>query len=123
MSTRRRAGVDEHADVILIGLGGAGGIAAEVLTSAGADVLAIEAGPELGSADASLDEVANDSRARLSAPKALAEAPTWRFTRDGEAGPAPWPVLMVNGVGGSTVHYPGLSARLHPWNFASRRRR
>ena len=114
--------MDEQADVILIGLGGAGGIAADVLTSAGADVLAIEAGPELGSADASLDEVANDSRARLSAPKALAEAPTWRFTQDGGAGPAPWPVLMVNGVGGSTVHYPGLSARLHPWNFASRTR-
>ena len=31
-------------------------------------------------------------------------------------------MLMVNAVGGSTVHYPGLSARLHPWNFESRTR-
>ena len=29
---------------------------------------------------------------------------------------------MVNAVGGSTVHYPGLSARLAPWNFESRSR-
>ncbi len=27
---------------------------------------------------------------------------------------------MVNAVGGSTVHYAGLSARFHPWNFRSR---
>ncbi len=27
---------------------------------------------------------------------------------------------MVNGVGGSTVHYPGLSARFHRWNFEAR---
>jgi len=29
---------------------------------------------------------------------------------------------MVNAVGGSTVHYPGLSARFLPWNFESRSR-
>jgi gluconate 2-dehydrogenase alpha chain len=34
-----------RADVLLIGLGGAGGIAADVLTRAGARVLALEAGP------------------------------------------------------------------------------
>jgi gluconate 2-dehydrogenase alpha chain len=27
---------------------------------------------------------------------------------------------MMNGIGGSTVHYPGLSARFHPWNFELR---
>ncbi len=27
---------------------------------------------------------------------------------------------MVNAVGGSTLHYPGLSARFHPWNFEAR---
>jgi gluconate 2-dehydrogenase alpha chain len=32
----------------------------------------------------------------------------------------PWPVLMVNAVGGSTVHYPGLSIRFQPWNFRGR---
>ncbi len=28
-------------------------------------------------------------------------------------------MLMANGVGGSTLHYPALSARLAPWNFES----
>jgi gluconate 2-dehydrogenase alpha chain len=108
------------ADVLIIGLGGAGGIAADVLTRAGADVLALEAGERIATADSQFDEIANDLRARLSAPKALTEMPTWRFHPDVEAGRAPWPVLMVNAVGGSTVHYPGLSARFHPWNFESR---
>jgi gluconate 2-dehydrogenase alpha chain len=111
-----------RADVLLIGLGGAGGIAADVLTRAGARVVALEAGPQLGARDAQLDEIANDVHARLSRPKALAEVPTWRADPSSEAGPSPWPMLMVNGVGGSTVHYPGLSARLHPWNFESRTR-
>jgi len=108
------------ADVLIIGLGGAGGIAADVLTRAGASVLALEAGERIGTADSQFDEIANDLRARLSAPKALAEMPTWRFHPGVEASRAPWPVLMVNALGGSTVHYPGLSARLHPWNFESR---
>ena len=108
------------ADVLIIGLGGAGGIAADVLTAAGAEVLALEAGPALDTGDSRLDELANDVQSRLSAPKALAEAPVWRADATMHAGPSPWPVLMVNAVGGSTVHYPGLSARLHPWNFESR---
>jgi gluconate 2-dehydrogenase alpha chain len=112
----------EHADVLLIGLGGASGIAADVLSAAGASVLALEAGPELGAADSRFDELANDVQARLSAPKALGEMPRWREERSQTARVSPWPILMVNGVGGSTVHYPGLSARLHPWNFESRTR-
>jgi gluconate 2-dehydrogenase alpha chain len=112
----------DRPDVLLIGLGGAGGIAADVLTAAGARVLALEAGSDLSSADSHFDEIDNDVRARLSAPKALAEVPTWRSDRSQPAGPAPWPILMLNAVGGSTVHYPGLSARFHPWNFESRTR-
>jgi gluconate 2-dehydrogenase alpha chain len=107
------------ADVLLIGLGGAGGIAADVLTAAGARVLALDAGPDVGTADTRFDEIGNDRHARLSAPKALDEAPTWRQHPAHDSGPSPWPLLMVNAVGGSTVHYPGLSARLHPWNFES----
>jgi gluconate 2-dehydrogenase alpha chain len=110
------------AEVLIVGLGGAGGVAADVLTRAGASVLALEAGERLGTADSRLDEIDNDIRARLSVPKALAEMPTWRADPAGEAGRAPWPLLTVNAVGGTTVHYPGLSARLHPWNFASRTR-
>jgi gluconate 2-dehydrogenase alpha chain len=110
------------ADVVLIGLGGAGGIAADVLAEAGAEVVALEAGPRVGREDARFDELANNVEARLSAPKAIGEAPRWRMSADRDAERAPWPVLMVNAVGGSTVHYPGLSAPLDPWNFESRSR-
>ncbi len=111
-----------NADVLIVGLGGAGAVAADVLTAAGAQVTALEAGPARSAADSRRDELANDVHARLSRPKALAEAPVWREREGEDARPSPWPVLMVNGVGGTTVHFPGLLARLHPWNFAVRSR-
>jgi gluconate 2-dehydrogenase alpha chain len=107
-------------DVLIIGLGGAGGIAADVLTRAGAEVVALEAGPGYRASEMTQDEIRNDVQAWLSTPKALGERPTWRSDPGAEAGPAPWPTLMVNGVGGSTVHYPGLSARFQRWHFEAR---
>jgi gluconate 2-dehydrogenase alpha chain len=109
-------------EVVLIGLGAAGGIAAHVLTAAGVEVVALEAGPRLDPSAMTLDEVRNDVRGWLSRPKSMHEVPTWRADDTTPAGPSPWPMLMVNAVGGSTVHYPGLSARLQPWNFESRSR-
>jgi gluconate 2-dehydrogenase alpha chain len=109
-------------DVVLIGLGAVGGIAAHVLTEAGVEVTALEAGPRLDAGQMTFDELRNDVKAWLSAPKAAGETPTWRTSPSEEARQAPWPTLMVNAVGGSTVHYPGLSARFHPWNFESRTR-
>jgi gluconate 2-dehydrogenase alpha chain len=113
---------ERPAEVVLIGLGGTGGIAAHLLAQAGLDVVALEAGPRVGPKTARQDEVLGDVRERLAGPKALSEAPTWRGDASVPAGRSPWPVLMVNAVGGSTVHYPGLSARFHPWNFESRTR-
>ena len=107
-------------DVLIVGLGGAGGIAADVLTRAGLEVTALEAGPRRSAGEMTLDEVRNDVQAWLCAPKALGELPTWRTDPSGEAGAAAWPLAMVNGVGGSTSHYPGLSARFHRWNFTPR---
>ena len=108
------------ADVVLVGLGGAGGIAAHVLTRAGLDVVALEAGPRLEPASMTADELRNDIRSWLCDPKSRDEVPTLRPGESAASRPAHWPTLMVNGVGGSTVHYPGLSIRLQPWNFRSR---
>jgi gluconate 2-dehydrogenase alpha chain len=107
-------------DVVLVGLGGANGIVADELTAAGLEVVALEAGGRVGPSDMTLDEVRNDRREWLAQAKSAGELPTWRDTPDVEAGPSPWNLRMVNAVGGSTVHYPGLSARLQPWNFRAR---
>lgn len=116
------SGRAQAADVVLVGLGAAGGIAAHVLTKAGLEVVALEAGPRVDARTVVFDEIGNDVRDRLSQPKALHEVPTWRPDESAAAAAAPWPVLMVNAVGGSTLHYPGLSARFQPWNFESRSR-
>jgi gluconate 2-dehydrogenase alpha chain len=106
-------------EVLIIGLGAAGGVAADVLTSAGIPVTALEAGPRLRPEQFEFDELHSDVHAWMSRPKALGERPSWRASDAEAAGAAPWPTLMVNAVGGSTVHYPGLSARFQPWNFNS----
>ncbi len=115
----------EHApptDVLLIGLGAAGGIAAHVLTQAGLEVVALEAGPRLQASMMTLDEVRNDLRSWLSSPKVAHEIPTWRSDPSEQARPSPWPMLMVNAVGGTTVHYDCASLRFQPWHFAARTR-
>ncbi len=109
-------------DVVLIGLGAAGGIAAHVLTEAGMEVVALEAGPRVDASMMTLDEIRNDVRSWLSRPKSAGEIPTWRTDPSEPSVPSPWPMLMVNAVGGTTVHYDCASLRLHPWHFAARTR-
>ena len=70
----------------------------------------------------SLDEVRNDVRQWLAEPKAAHEQPVWRAAPGGPEGAPPFPTLMVNAVGGTAIHYPGLSARLNPWSFVARTR-
>ncbi len=106
----------------MVGLGGAGGIAAHVLTQAGLDVVALEAGSRVDAGMATLDQIRNDFRSPLTSTKFLHELPTWRSDPSATAGPSPWPMLMVNAVGGSTVHYDCASLRFLPWHFVSRAR-
>ena len=110
------------ADVVLVGLGAGCAIAADVLTAAGLEVVAFEAGPRLDASMMTLDEIRNDVREWMTQPKAAHEVPTWRSREDELAGPSPFPMRMVNAVGGTTLHYPGLSARFMPWVFAARSR-
>ena len=109
-------------EVALVGLGAANGIIAQVLTEAGIEVAALEAGPRVDRTAAALDEIANDMRARWSTPKALGEMPTARPDVNTKATRPAYPVLMVNGVGGTTLHFDGLMGRLLPWNFETRTR-
>jgi gluconate 2-dehydrogenase alpha chain len=117
MSSRRAP-----VEVVLVGIGAANGVVAQVLTEAGVEVVALEAGPRVDHTAAAQDEIANDLRARWSAPKAAGELPTWRMGANSLAGRPPFPILMVNGVGGTTLHYEAISGRLLPWNFETRTR-
>jgi gluconate 2-dehydrogenase alpha chain len=97
-------------DVLIIGMGAAGGIASYVLTKAGLNVVGIEAGPRLSVTDfiKSLDElgVGITFRNSLGAPKFNREIPTWRINANSPNQP---PVVypMANCVGGTTVHFTG----------------
>ncbi|HWL59659.1 MAG TPA: GMC family oxidoreductase [Microbacteriaceae bacterium] len=112
--------VDEPVDVLLIGLGACGAVAAHVLTAAGLHVTALEAGPRRDPGQMRSDEIHNDIDGWLSWPKAIDEVPTLRMDECADASPTWWPTLMVNAVGGTAIHYPGASFRLSPWNFRSR---
>lgn len=111
-------------DVVIIGLGAAGGIASYVLTKAGLKVVGIEAGPRRGKAEfvRQLDEIGGWSiRNQMGAPKVNHEVPTWRPNAQAnvQAPPVP-PFLMMNGVGGSSIHYSTQSWRYRRDDFKIR---
>jgi gluconate 2-dehydrogenase alpha chain len=91
----------KKADVVIIGLGAAGGYAALPLARAGVDVVALEAGPRHSPADFPMDEVRNDIRNAMGAPKIQKEIPTWRPNAKTPASQsAGVRIYMMNGVGG-----------------------
>lgn len=109
-------------DVVIIGLGAAGGIASYVLTQSGLKVVGIEAGPHYTQNDyvKQLDELGGQFRNRLGNAKFNNEMPTWRPASSSSVQPAGDPIPMQNGVGGSSVHYGTQSWRYLPENFQVR---
>ena len=105
-------------NVVVVGLGAAGGVAVLPLTQAGLDVVGLEAGAWLAPADFSPDELRNNYRGwPQSVQKANREVPTHRPTASAPASPRPAIHPMMNAVGGTTLHYWAQSWRLHPWDF------
>src|SRR3981081_3202260 len=105
-------------DVVIVGLGAAGGVAALPLARAGLNVIGLEAGAWLSARDFAPDELRNNFRGwPQSVQKANTEIPTHRPNAS-----APYsqrlPIHpMMNAVGGTSVHYWAQSWRLNPWDF------
>jgi len=105
-------------DVVIVGLGAVGGVAAFPLARAGLDVIGLEAGTWLTAADFAPDELRNNVRGWPQAvQKANHEVPTHRPNASAAYSPRPAIHPMMNAVGGTTLHYWAQSWRLNPWDF------
>ncbi|HZR23012.1 MAG TPA: GMC family oxidoreductase [Vicinamibacterales bacterium] len=108
----------KETDVVVVGLGAAGGVAVLPLAQAGLDVVGLEAGTWLTRKDFSPDELRNNYRGwPQSVQKANREVPTSRATASSPMSPRLAIHPMQNGVGGTTLHYWAQSWRLNPWDF------
>jgi gluconate 2-dehydrogenase alpha chain len=112
MSTQLRG-----ADVVVVGLGAAGGVAVQPLAQAGLDVVGLEAGTWLDRRDFAPDEIRNNYHDwPMLVKKTHNERMTSRANSSQTAnriGGHP----MMNAVGGTTLHYWAQSWRLNPWDF------
>jgi gluconate 2-dehydrogenase alpha chain len=107
----------KETEVVIIGLGAAGGVATLPIAAAGIDVVGLEAGTWLTRRDFAPDEIRNNVRDWPQAvQKCNREVPTHRVN-----GSAPTTRAsshpMMNAVGGTTLHYWAQSWRLNPWDF------
>lgn len=103
-------------DVVIVGLGAAGGVAALPLAQAGLKVVGLEAGSWLTRRDFAPDEIRNNYRGwPMAVQKANQEAPTVRATAKATAVQGSHP--MMNAVGGTSLHYWAQHWRLSPWDF------
>jgi gluconate 2-dehydrogenase alpha chain len=109
----------ERTDVVIVGVGGAGGILAAELSKAGMNVIGLERGPRLQTKDFEPhDELRYFQRQDLR-PNWKRQPITWRTNTNGRA--APLTTLNYGAqAGGGTVHYGALSWRFHEDDFRVR---
>src|SRR6202045_3192602 len=109
----------EKTDVVIIGVGAAGGIIAAELAKAGMKVIGLERGPRLKTSDFEPhDELRYFERQDLR-PNIKTDPVTWRPNANARANPMP---SLINGnqAGGGTGHYGTLSWRMHEDDFRVR---
>jgi gluconate 2-dehydrogenase alpha chain len=105
-------------EVVIIGMGAAGGVAALPLAQAGIEVVGLEAGTWLQAKDFAPDEIRNNFRAWPQAiQKAQNEIPTHRTSASAPYSPRLAIHPMMNAVGGTSLHYWAQSWRLNPWDL------
>jgi gluconate 2-dehydrogenase alpha chain len=110
------------ADVVVVGMGAVGAFVSALLVHAGLRVVGFEAGGWRHRGDYRPDELSAAYYCRGDmGPKYLAETPTWRRNEGEPTRPIPFSLgRMMNGVGGSIVHWGGALRRMHPHHFAFR---
>jgi gluconate 2-dehydrogenase alpha chain len=108
----------EKTDVVIVGVGAAGGILAAELAKAGMKVIGLERGPRLKTADFQLDELRYFQRLDLR-PDPKRQPVTWRPNGNARANRTN-EQNNGNQAGGGTVHYGTLSWRMHENDFRAR---
>src|SRR5262245_16109867 len=109
----------EKTDVVIVGVGAAGGILAAELGKAGMKVIGLERGPRLTTQDFDPhDELRYFQRQDLR-PNIKRQPITWRPNANAPANPIPVQ-NYGNQAGGGTVHYGAVSWRLHEDDFRAR---
>ena len=109
----------EKTDVVIVGVGAAGGILAAELGKAGMQVTGLERGPHLSTADfGALDELRYFQRQELR-PDVKRQPVTWRPDTKTRSKPRS-SQNYGNQVGGGTVHYGAVSWRFHEDDFRAR---
>src|SRR3989442_333170 len=105
-------------DVVIVGLGAVGGVAALPLAQAGLEVIGLEAGTGVTPRDFAPYETRDKYPAwPPTVQKANQEIPTHRPNASAPYSPRPAIHPMMNGVGGTSLHYWAQSWRLNPWDF------
>src|SRR5215472_15791933 len=109
----------EKTDVVIVGVGAAGGILAAELSRAGMKVIGLERGPRLATEDFTPhDELRFFQRLDLR-PDVKRQPVTWRSNANTRANPLPT-LACGNQAGGGTVHYGAVSWRFHEDDFRAR---
>jgi gluconate 2-dehydrogenase alpha chain len=104
-------------NVVIIGAGAAGGVAALPIAQAGIEVIALEAGSWVNTKDMAPDELRYLRGWPAATQKVTSEIPTHRPNAASPNTPRAAIHPMMNGVGGTSIHYWGQSWRLNPWDF------
>src|SRR3954452_14373248 len=109
----------DKTDVVIVGVGAAGGILAAELAKSGMKVIGLERGPRLTTQDFNPhDELRYFQRQDLR-PNPKRQPVTWRRNADARATPIPTQ-SYGNQAGGGTVHYGAVSWRFHEDDFRVR---
>src|SRR6185295_12069206 len=104
-------------NVVIVGAGAAGGVAALPLARAGIEIIAIEAGPWVSTRDMAPDELRYSRGWPPNSQKVNGEIPTHRPNASAPSTPRAGIHPMMNAVGGTSIHYWAQSWRLNPWDF------